>query len=104
MNTALIYSESVKIKNEKEEAEKREEKGKKTFKKDLEEGVRDMWLNAEYTKLFIKFLEDRCNEIFNEIVKISESADEHFRGKAKTLAIEAKTLRKVIDYAREGRY
>lgn len=105
MNASKIYSEATtpqSIKDERDTAQAKEQEDK-TFIGGMAGQHREEWLAHPYTLIFLQNLNSLCKSKVDEVV---DSSDNLVIGPQEKLnkLIVVKTLTKVIDYARTGKY
>lgn len=104
MNLTEIYDKVKNPPTEEEVSQRNSEESLRSIVRQQEESERELWLQLERTQKFLAKIEDSIKEIQNGLIDISVSSKEIFSDIGQKRAQEAHTLKKVIKYARTGKY
>jgi len=100
---ASLYNKITSPPNDKEEAEKQALESQKIIAQQGQLEELHRWLKITGTLKFIQALETLDKNLSNDVILLSGS-NEVFNTIGKNKAFECKILRKVINYARTGKY
>lgn len=105
MNPSQIYTEATTPQSVKDarESNQLKQQADKTFQAGMLDQNRQDWLSNKYTSDFLARLEVKAGEDLNEVINSSDNLVIGSQEKLNKL-IAIKTLKKVINYARTGKY